>query len=88
MRGGIRHLLIARPDVGQDRSRLAGDGNLDLGVAKQFAEPVDGQFLRTGASDDVDVRGEGFFQSFARRQQRAAGNEADERARSHSGTGI
>jgi hypothetical protein len=35
----------------------------------------------------VDVRGEGFFQSFARRQQRAAGDEADERARSHSGTG-
>ena len=58
-------------------------GHLDLGVAEQVAEPIHGQLLRAGASDDVDVRGQRLFEAVTRRDQETAGRDANEKTRAH-----
>ena len=60
--------------------------HLDLGVAEQVAEPRDGQLLRAGAGDDVDVRGESFLEPFTGREQRAGSRDANDETRAHEKT--
>ena len=83
VRGGVRDLLVAGPDVGEDRGVVSRDRHLDLRVAEQVAEPGDGQLLRAGARDDVDVRGEGILETVAGGEQpcSAAATPASERER-------
>jgi hypothetical protein len=40
-----------------------------FGATDQSRETVDGQLLRTGARDDIDVRSHGILEAFARAER-------------------
>ena len=79
-RGGGAEQLVGHPEVARDERRdLAVDRHADLGVAEQVAEPRDGELLRAGARDDVDVGGERLLETVAGDEGRRAEDEDEER---------
>jgi hypothetical protein len=81
--GRVRELLIAGPEIGHDLGVLARWRNLDLGAAHEVGQARDGQFLRPGARDDIDVRRERFFEPITGRQSQARDRESGNGTRAH-----
>ncbi len=67
-----------------DNGSALGPGKVQL--MEQVAETGDGQLLRAGFGDNVNVRRKGVLQPAARRRQnkqRTSSREANERTRAH-----